>query len=153
MESPEVSVIIPCRAIDRYTEECVERCLNNPDYKNVEIIVLPDKKDNLGIKDNRVKIIPTGEKTPGAKRNIGIENSTGKAVGVKQARNELIALINSNNILPSKDWFSRMTEPFQDREIAGTEPLYYTYRKRMGISRDTASCWDERPAVLIPWKL
>ena len=142
MESPEVSVIIPCKSIDRYVKECVERCLNNLDYKNVEIIVLPDKKDNSGIKDNRVKVIPTCEKIPGAKRNIGIEHSTGKAVCVKQARNELIAIINFNNILPSKDWFSRMTEP-----------LYYTYRKRMGISHDTAPCWDERPTVLIPWKL
>ncbi|MBU3967242.1 MAG: hypothetical protein KKG76_07720 [Euryarchaeota archaeon] len=25
-----------------------------------------------------------------------------------------------------------MTEPFQDREIAGNEPLYYTYRKEDG---------------------
>ncbi len=50
MEIPEVSVVVPCRAIDRYTKECVERCLNNPDYKNVEIIVLPDKKDNPGMK-------------------------------------------------------------------------------------------------------
>jgi len=25
-----------------------------------------------------------------------------------------------------------MTEPFQDREIAGTEPLYYTYIKEDG---------------------
>ena len=93
MESPEVSVIVPCRAIDRYTEECVEKCLNNPDYKNVEIIVLPDKKDNPGIKDNRVKIIPTGEKTPGAKRNIGIENSHGN----------IVAFIDSD-AYPEGDW-------------------------------------------------
>ncbi len=93
MESPEVSVIIPCKGIDRYTEECVEKCLNNLDYKNVEIIVLPDKKDNPSIEDNRVKVIPTGEKTPGAKRNIGIKNSHG----------DVVAFIDSD-AYPERDW-------------------------------------------------
>jgi len=53
---------------------------------------------------------------------------------VKHAKNEIIALIDSDNILPSGDWLSRMIEPFQDREIAGTEPLDYTYRKEDGYT-------------------
>ncbi len=32
----------------------------------------------------------------------------GKAAGVKHARNEIIALIDPDNILPSRDWLSRM---------------------------------------------
>ncbi len=38
----------------------------------------------------------------------------GKAVGMKQARGEIIALIDSDNILPSRDWLSFMVEPFHD---------------------------------------
>lgn len=53
----------------------------------------------------------------------------GKAVGVKQATGEIIALIDSDNILPQNDWFTRMVEPFSDDKIVGSEPLYYTYRK------------------------
>ena len=51
---------------------------------------------------------------------------------MKHSKGEIIALIDSDNILPTQDWLFRMTEPFQDREIAGTEPLYYTYRKEDG---------------------
>jgi len=28
-----------------------------------------------------------------------------------------------------KDWFKKMVKPFEDDEIIGSEPLYYTYRK------------------------
>jgi glycosyltransferase involved in cell wall biosynthesis len=57
---------------------------------------------------------------------------TGKAVGVKQASGEIIALIDSDNILPEQDWLARMTAPFSDPEIAGSEPLYYTERREDG---------------------
>lgn len=38
----------------------------------------------------------------------------GKAVGVKHSKGEIIALIDSDNILPTEDWLLRMIEPFQD---------------------------------------
>jgi len=53
----------------------------------------------------------------------------GKAVGVKEARNDIVALIDSDNVLDGKDWFRKMVEPFKDPSIVGAEPLYYTYRK------------------------
>lgn len=54
----------------------------------------------------------------------------GKALGLKVAENEIIALVDSDNVLESEDWLRNMVEPFADREIAGTEPLYYTYRRQ-----------------------
>lgn len=56
----------------------------------------------------------------------------GKAVGIKAATNEIIALVDSDNILDGKNWFRRMVEPFQHKEIAGAEPLYYSYRRSDG---------------------
>jgi hypothetical protein len=42
-----------------------------------------------------------------------------------------------------------MTEPFHDREIAGTEPLYYTYRKEDGyITRYCAMLGMNEPLCL-----
>ncbi|MDO8727305.1 MAG: hypothetical protein Q7J35_14640 [Candidatus Methanoperedens sp.] len=42
-----------------------------------------------------------------------------------------------------------MTEPFQDREIAGTEPLYYNYRKEDGyITRYCAMLGMNDPLCL-----
>jgi len=42
-----------------------------------------------------------------------------------------------------------MTEPFQDREIAGVEPLHYTYRKEDGyITRYSAMLGMNDPLCL-----
>ena len=52
----------------------------------------------------------------------------GKAVALKHASGELVALIDSDNILPSSDWVGRMVSPFDDPEIVAAEPIEYTYR-------------------------
>ena len=43
MKEKFVSIIVPCREIDKYTEECIEGCLKL-NYGNYEIIVIPDNK-------------------------------------------------------------------------------------------------------------
>jgi len=53
----------------------------------------------------------------------------GKAVGVEAAKNEIILLQDSDNILNGRGWLREMVEPFEDTSIVGAEPLYYTYRK------------------------
>lgn len=52
----------------------------------------------------------------------------GKAAAIAAARGELIALIDSDNILPDPGWLRRMIAPFADPEIMGAEPLEYTWR-------------------------
>ncbi|MBI4743983.1 MAG: glycosyltransferase [Actinobacteria bacterium] len=68
---------------------------------------------------SNIHIVPNNLKT----------GEAGKAVGVKAAKNEIIALIDSDNILPCDDWLKRMVEPFEDKEIIASEPIKYTYRK------------------------
>jgi len=53
----------------------------------------------------------------------------GKAVGVEAAKNEIILLQDSDNVLNELDWLRRMVKPFEDGSIVGAEPLYYDYRK------------------------
>jgi glycosyltransferase involved in cell wall biosynthesis len=53
----------------------------------------------------------------------------GKARGIAEASGEIIALIDSDNILEGSDWLKVMTAPFDDPEIAGSEPIEFTYRK------------------------
>lgn len=53
----------------------------------------------------------------------------GKAVGFKNAKGEILAFIDSDNVLPTRDWMSRMVEPFEDPVIIASEPLEYTYRR------------------------
>ena len=53
----------------------------------------------------------------------------GKAVGFHLAHGTYIALIDSDNILPSRDWLKRMIEPLEaDQRLIGSEPIEYTYR-------------------------
>lgn len=53
----------------------------------------------------------------------------GKAAGIKAAKGDIIALVDSDNILPDPGWMMRMLAPFSDPEICATEPIEYTWRK------------------------
>jgi glycosyltransferase involved in cell wall biosynthesis len=57
-----------------------------------------------------------------------LTGEAGKSAGIAACRGDLIALIDSDNILPDTDWLHRMTAPFADPEIVGAEPLAYTCR-------------------------
>lgn len=54
----------------------------------------------------------------------------GLAAGIKASSGDLIARIDSDNILEGDDWLDTMTAPFKDPAIAATEPIRYTYRKQ-----------------------
>lgn len=52
----------------------------------------------------------------------------GKTAGVKAARGDIIALIDSDNILPSPSWLESMLAPFADPAVIASEPIEYTRR-------------------------
>jgi len=53
----------------------------------------------------------------------------GKSAGIAASSGELIALVDSDNILPDADWLTRMIAPFADPKIVASEPIAYTVRK------------------------
>lgn len=53
----------------------------------------------------------------------------GKAAGIKAAKGDVIALVDSDNILPDSGWLEKMLAPFSDPEVIASEPLEYTWRK------------------------
>jgi glycosyltransferase involved in cell wall biosynthesis len=125
---PSISVIIPT-----YNSGSVIRnCLNSiaeQDYPPglIELIIADG-----GSTDDTIKTV----KSYCNRFNnfMFLENTlktgeAGKALGVKSATAELIALIDSDNILPTKDWFNTMIIPFADPAIVGTEPIEYTWRR------------------------
>ncbi len=99
-----VSIIIPCKDVDDYTQECIKYC-GHLDYSNFEIILLPDYF-NQAIAG--VKVIPTGPVAPGVKRNIGVNNSNG----------EFCAFID-NDAYPQSDWLTSALKYFKDPEVGG----------------------------------
>jgi glycosyltransferase involved in cell wall biosynthesis len=52
----------------------------------------------------------------------------GKSAGIRASTGDLIALVDSDNILPDPDWLARMTAPFENPDIVASEPISYTVR-------------------------
>jgi len=123
---PLISVVIPTLNSEKILEMCLES-IANQDYPKDKIeIIIADGGSVDGTIDIAKKYTNKIFSNP---RKTG---EAGKAVGVKRAKGEIVALIDSDNILPTKDWFRRMVKPFEDKEIVGSEPLYYTYREEDG---------------------
>jgi cellulose synthase/poly-beta-1,6-N-acetylglucosamine synthase-like glycosyltransferase len=75
------------------------------DYPDYEILVLPDFGPELN--SSGVRIIPTGLVTPGAKRNIGIANSSG----------EICAFVDSD-AYPRRDWLKNAVRYINSSETS-----------------------------------
>jgi glycosyltransferase involved in cell wall biosynthesis len=107
--NPSIPIITPTFNSAKTLTSCLESIKNQNYQGEIEIIIADggSTDSTLEIAQKYTdKIYPNSLKT----------GEAGKAVGVKHAKNEIIALIDSDNILPSRDWLSRMAEPFQDRE-------------------------------------
>jgi cellulose synthase/poly-beta-1,6-N-acetylglucosamine synthase-like glycosyltransferase len=104
-ENKKISIIIPCKEIDKKTEKCILGCLKL-DYNNFEILVLPDKSKDRKFRDRGVRIIETGKIKPGLKRNIGMVKAEGS----------FYAFIDSD-AYPRKDWLRRAMRYFKDKRV------------------------------------
>ena len=97
------SIIIPCKEIDNYVEECMSHCLNL-NHNNYEIILLPNEKTNKKYK--KTKIIPTGKVKPSIKRNIA----------AKESKADVLAFIDSD-AYPDKDWLKNAEKYLKKEKI------------------------------------
>lgn len=121
---PSISIVIPTLNSEAVLNKCLES-ISIQDYpKNKLEVIIADG----GSKDRTRQIAKKF-------RSIIIDNplkttEAGKVVGIKKAKGDLIASIDSDNILPNKNWLKQMVLPFKDRSIIGSEPILYTYRKK-----------------------
>ena len=125
MNLPTVSFVIPVFNSERTLAVCL-KSIRDQDYpeEKIEIIIIDAGSTDRTLKiakEYKVdKILPNPLKT----------GEAGKAVGVKEASCQIIALVDSDNVLPNCNWLKRMVEPFSDPEIVGSEPIEYTYRRK-----------------------
>jgi len=143
---PKVSIVIPTLNAISVLKECLE-CLDKQDYsKNKIELVIADG----GSTDGTLELA----KKYGA---VIVENKlktaeAGKAVGVKHAAGDFIALIDSDNFLPTKSWLTEMINPLMEKgneTVVGSEPWEYTWRKKDGfIDRYCALIGMNDPLVL-----
>ena len=142
---PSISIIIPTLNAAKVLRSCLFSIRSQKYPKNkITILVIDggssDDTKKIAIRYN-AKILKNPLKTA----------ESGKAIGIKMAKGELIALIDSDNILPGKNWLNQMILPFQKHtEIIGSEPMSYTYRPKAGfIERYSALTGVNDPYCLI----
>lgn len=123
MTAPTISVVIPTLNSSSFLEKCLFSISKQKYPKQKLEIIVSDggsTDDTLKVaKKYNAKIVYNKLKTA----------ESGKAAAVKVAKGDLIALIDSDNILPNAHWFLDMVKPFEDKEIILAEPIKYTHRK------------------------
>lgn len=119
-----LSVVIPTLNSERTLGACLEAIGGQSLPRSAYEIVIAD----AGSSDRTIEIakehgvdtiVPNPLKT----------GEAGKTAGIRAARGDVIALVDSDNILPATDWFERMLAPFADAEILASEPIEYTWRR------------------------
>lgn len=116
---PSVSVLIPTLNSARTLADCLE-AVSRQDYPRelIEIIVADG-----GSSDATVAIAESfGARVVENPRKTG---ESGKAVALQNASRDVVAFIDSDNILVGNDWMIRMVAPFSECNVAGTEPLSF----------------------------
>lgn len=119
-----VTFLIPSLNSEKFLPFCLES-IRAQDYPKelIETIVIDG-----GSKDKTIEIA----------RNFGAKvlfnplktGEAGKAKGVKSAQNEILAFVDSDNILAEREWLRKMLTPFTDQEIIASEPISFTYRPK-----------------------
>ncbi len=127
---PSITAVIPTLNSERTLRSCLES-LSTQDYPQdyLEIIIVDggsqDSTRQIAAAFGAVFI-----EEPGMKENPEAR----KAIGAARATNELILFVDSDNILPHKNWLKNMIEPLvNDREIIATQPLRYHYDKNLSL--------------------
>ncbi|HEX8923199.1 MAG TPA: glycosyltransferase family 2 protein, partial [Patescibacteria group bacterium] len=125
---PKINILIPTLNAAKVLDSCLSSIrIQNYPQQNVEIIIADggSSDDTLKIaKKFHCRIVQNPLKTAEA----------GKAVALKHASGEYIALIDSDNILPDPTWLEFMVKPLvNDSSLIGSEPYAFTYRSRAGF--------------------
>jgi glycosyltransferase involved in cell wall biosynthesis len=123
LETPSVSIIIPTYNSSRSLGECLDS-IKAQDYpaENIEIIIVDagstDATLEIASKADVSKVLSNPLKT----------GEAGKAVGIPAASGEILAFIDSDNILDGSDWLKKMVAPFENPDIVLSECYAFTYR-------------------------
>lgn len=144
-KQPTISIVIPTLNSAKVLDNCLESIVTqNYPHKLITILIVDGGSTDNTIsisKKYKCKIIKNPLKSAEA----------GKAIGVKNVNTDYIGLIDSDNILPSNDWLSKMLQPFEENlNIIGSEPWEYSYRPKAGfIERYSSLTGVNDPYTLI----
>lgn len=126
---PGISVVIPTLNAARVLRECLESIYQQDYPKDLVEVLIVDG----GSSDRTLGIVQTfAKRSTFLLKVFDNQLKTGeaaKAIGVRKAKNDVIAFIDSDNILPCDNWLTEMMKPFDDEAITAAEPIAFTYRE------------------------
>src|SRR3989344_3281819 len=121
----KITIIIPTYNEEKHIGNCLRSIFaQNYPKRYLQVIVIDNDSTDKTLEIARelgaeVRSLP-GEKEE-VKRSHAIR---------KYAKGEIIGMVDADNYLPpQKEWLRRMIAPFDDPEIAATDPVYYAYRE------------------------
>ncbi|MDP8259595.1 MAG: glycosyltransferase [Candidatus Gygaella obscura] len=103
-QNKSITVVIAVKQFNDNLKRCIENCLEQ-DYPNFDILVFPD--EDFQYDNDKVKIITTGNKTPGVKRNLALVHSNA----------DIFAFID-DDAYPEENWLKSAVINFADENIA-----------------------------------
>lgn len=150
-KSPLVSVIIPTYNSEKYLERCL-KSIEMQDYPKDRIEVL---MIDGGSTDRTIRI--ANKFTVKIINNPQREAEIGKYIGIKKSKGEVIALVDSDNVIAQTDWLSKMIVPLvEDESIIGVESQYLInsdfslvnrYCARIKIADPLARLFASKPLI------
>ncbi len=125
---PTVTIIIITWNVER-TISKVLKSIKMQDYPSGLVDILAVDGNST---DNTAKIVNSyGKNALVIQSKYPKDPEACRGVGLKVARGEIIAFIDSDNYLPTKSWLTDMVTPFVNHpEVVGTETIRFAYRKK-----------------------
>jgi len=130
---PSITIVTPTLNSQNLLPNMLKSVLSQEYPKKVEILIVDG-----GSKDNTIEIA----KNFGAKIIVDTKYGSAQAamaIGLREAQGELVAYVDTDNILSSKTWLMKMVKPFmfENRDVlVGAQPLWYHYDKSFsGVDR------------------
>ena len=102
---PKFSIVIPLVELNQHVHKCVDH-IQGMLEKDWELIILPDRTTKAPWNDKRITTWPTGRVSPGAKRDIGAQNTSG----------EFIIFLDDDSF-PQSDYLNVLASLFEDPNI------------------------------------
>lgn len=101
-----ITIIIPLKGDNSYIRETLAY-LDQIDYSNFEVILLPDEPFPVSCFSFEAKVVPTGPIGPGHKRDQALDHAEG----------EILAFLDDDTY-PAKEWLKNAINYFQDENVA-----------------------------------
>lgn len=121
---PTVSFIIPTFNSEKILPECLSS-IANQDYpkEKIEILVVDG-----GSTDSTLDIAKRFGARIIVREEYKFDQERRRSIGMLEAKNEILAYIDSDNIIPYSSWLREMVKPFLDNpDVVGTQTLLYGY--------------------------